>query len=75
MLAPNTGMVALKVWTTSSMGAGILISSLANVLDEYAILAEEIFYLLIEYDNYIFHKFCDLADREDFSDFTEFEEE
>ena len=49
------------------------LSSLTDELDEYAILAEEIFYLLIEYDNCICHKFCDVADRVDFSDFADFE--
>lgn len=48
------------------------ISALATELDEYAILAEEIFYLLLEYDNSICEKFCDLCNRVDFKEFTDF---
>ena len=44
---------------------------LANELDKYANLAEEILQLLIEYDNQICEKFCDLENRVDFSVFLE----
>lgn len=44
---------------------------LSSELNEYALIADEIVYLLIEYDNSICEKFCDLADRIDFNEFTE----
>lgn len=50
------------------------LSALAIELDEYAVLAEEIFYLLLEYDNCICDKFCDLSRRVDFQDFIDFVE-
>lgn len=51
------------------------ISALSAELDEYAIIAEEIFYLLLEYDNCICEKFCDLSNRVDFKDFLDFIED
>lgn len=51
------------------------ISALSVELDEYAIFAEEIFYLLLEYDNCICEKFCDLTNRVDFKDFLDFIED
>lgn len=51
------------------------ISALAAELDEYAIIAEEIFYLLLEYDNCICEKFCDLSNRVVFKDFLDFTED
>ena len=50
------------------------ISALAVELDEYAEIAEELFYLLLEYDNCICEKFCDLSNRVDFRDFLDFVE-
>lgn len=44
---------------------------LSAELDEYALVADEIVHLLIEYDNSICEKFCDLANRVDFNEFTE----
>lgn len=44
---------------------------LANELDEYAGLAEEILHLLIEYDNQVCEKFCDLENRVDFYQLAE----
>ena len=51
------------------------LSALAIELDEYAEIAEELFYLLLEYDNCICEKFCDLSNRVDFRDFLDFVEE
>ena len=48
------------------------LSALAAELDEYAEIAEELFYLLLEYDNCICEKFCDLSTRVDFREFLEF---
>lgn len=42
------------------------LQKLSLELDEYALIADEIIYLLIEYDNSICVKFCDLAERVDF---------
>ena len=47
------------------------LEKLSKDLDEYAVLAEEIVYLLVEYDNQVCEKFCDLERRVDFSDFVE----
>ena len=44
---------------------------LENELDEYALLADEIVWLLVEYDNSICEKCCDLSDRVDFNELTE----
>lgn len=44
---------------------------LASELDEYALLADEITFLLLEYDNSICEKFCDLDNRVDFNMFIE----
>lgn len=43
---------------------------LSSELDEYAFVAEEIVYLLVEYDNSICERFCNLVDRVDFNEFT-----
>ena len=45
---------------------------LSTELDEYALVADEIVYLLVEYDNSICQKFCDLDNRVNFNEFTEF---
>ena len=44
---------------------------LSSELDEYALIADEIVYLLVEYDNSICEKFCDLDSRVDFNEFTD----
>ena len=44
---------------------------LAKELDEYALLADEIVFLLLEYDNSVCEKFCDLDRRVDFNDFAD----
>ena len=44
---------------------------LAKELDEYALLADEIVFLLLEYDNSVCEKFCDLDNRVDFNDFAD----
>lgn len=46
------------------------LEKLAIELDEYALLADEIVYLLVEYDNSVCQKFCDLDERVDFNDFA-----
>ena len=47
------------------------LEKLAIELDEYALLADEIVYLLVEYDNSVCEKFCDLDERVDFNDFVD----
>ena len=47
------------------------LEKLAIELDEYALLADEIVYLLVEYDNSVCEKFCDLDERVDFNDFAD----
>lgn len=47
------------------------LNQLSKELDEYADLAEEIVYLLLEYDNQVCEKFCDLERRVDFADLIE----
>ena len=44
---------------------------LVKELDEYALLADEIVFLLLEYDNSVCEKFCDLDRRVDFNDFAD----
>lgn len=44
---------------------------LAKELDGYALLADEIVFLLLEYDNSVCEKFCDLDNRVDFNDFAD----
>lgn len=44
---------------------------LSSELDEYAQVADEMVYLLVEYDSSICEKFCDLANRVDFNEFIE----
>ena len=41
----------------------------AHITD--ALLADEIVYLLVEYDNSVCEKFCDLDERVDFNDFVD----
>ena len=48
------------------------LEKLAVELDEYALLADEIVHLLVEYDNSVCEKFCDLDRRVDFNDFSDF---
>ena len=43
---------------------------LSHELDDYAELADELIALLIEYDNQVCEKFCDLDNRVDFRDFV-----
>ena len=47
------------------------LEKLAIELDEYALLADEIVHLLVEYDNSVCEKFCDLDTRVDFNDFVD----
>ncbi len=47
------------------------LDKLSSELDEYALLADEITYLLVEYDNSICEKFCDLDNRVDFNYFAD----
>ena len=47
------------------------LQKLAIELDEYALLADEIVHLLVEYDNSVCEKFCDLDTRVDFNDFVD----
>lgn len=47
---------------------------LASELDEYALLADAIVYLLVEYDNSVCEKFCDLDRRIDFRNFVDDEQ-
>ena len=47
------------------------LEKLAIELDEYALLADEIVHLLVEYDNCVCEKFCDLDRRADFNDFAD----
>ena len=47
------------------------LEKLAIELDEYALLADETVYLLVEYDNSVCEKFCDLDERVDFNDFVD----
>ena len=43
------------------------LSVLCVELDDYALRAEEIYFLLIEYDNCICEEFCELIEKVDFS--------
>ena len=47
------------------------LNKLAIELDQYALLADEIVGLLVEYDGFVCEKFCDLDMRVDFNDFAE----
>ena len=47
------------------------LEELSKELDEYAELAEEIVYLLLEYDNEVCEKFCNLEQRVDFHQLIE----
>ena len=47
------------------------LDKLATELDEYALIADEIVFLLLEYDNSVCEKFCDLDRRVDFNDFAD----
>lgn len=47
------------------------LGKLSSELDEYALLADEITYLLVEYDSSICEKFCDLDNRVDFNCFAD----
>ena len=47
------------------------LEELSKELDEYAELAKEIILLLLEYDNAVCEKFCDLDNRVDFKCFVD----
>ena len=49
----------------------IQLSDTATELDEYALIADEIVFLLLEYDNSVCEKFCDLDRRVDFNDLAD----